>query len=275
METLSRNPLMNDLTFNPADTAVLHESSQFSQSVKSSNGGLKFAFEWMLAIPALIDRFQTQDVTEPTVLHNQQLPYYKTFPLSTYLQEFDLTWNSIPFCWASWCRRQIQVSYVAVKAGQPARFQVDFRLRNSFDSRPPDNLGRRNYTRDVDFSLNKTQVIGVNGVYPLAYKPSSTIVTPSETTGGLRTGLNVDGSTYVDGEISFSQILPIQRGLIYPDDFAVFVFLSYVGSKLVTIVSPSSAGQIRSTSQIVSRFTRGDMSKSLIPTLAITWTNTT
>lgn len=238
MDKVSRNPLTNDLTMQPTDTGVLHESSQFS-SPWTGKSGIPFSFDWMLSIPSLSTSFVTQDVTTPTILNTMTLPNLNAF--SSNVDYTNIAWNCIPFAWASWCRRKTQVTYMAVKCLTPIRLQLDYTpTHKAADNQVFDYLRRRNYTKDLDFSEQRVHTFTVNPVFPMAYKVSSTMVVPYNGTTGNLLLFNPRDQSFLDGTLTMTQTLPGQRGMIFPDQFNVFIWVSYTGTVRSCIASPSA-----------------------------------
>lgn len=254
MANTVRNPMLNDLVMNPSETGVLHECGHMADAMTGSKSGIGFSFEWMLAFPYLVDDFYTVDDTGVVELAKIQVP---TLPYKCGVIEPGLvSWNTIPFCWASWTRRKSQISIVNVKSPTPCKFTVVWTpVMQGFH----DKDGRRNLLKEFDVTLDRRHTFELSGVYNRAKKLSSTLFGIVLSSVLKKQVLPIESTDDVlrDGVFHILQNFPVQRGMIYPTMFKSFVFESFAGTELDTIVSPSAAAQLPGTVQILSRYVAG------------------
>lgn len=243
----SRSPFQNDLIVDPGQSAVLHESNTLSKPARFSSDDPGLSFEWMLSVPAPFTEVTTtmDGVTTPTVISQFSIPHFKNYKIPNVV----MSWNMIPFAWHSMCRRKTQVKFVCVKAFSPGKLAIEqvYGHPDIGFTLPPvsisaDLVNKRNLYSEHDIS--STQIISkeFDGCYHKGSKWSTvpvvdTSVLKDETAFAPR---KVDSFTEMDGVISIIQPVSFQRGMLFPNKFNIYCFISYAGTTLQTIGHPGT-----------------------------------
>lgn len=247
--------MMNDLIMNPSETGVLQDSSQFNIPFKGNGKGLAFSLDWMLTVPSFRLVVPTTDVTKPVLITSDEYPYHDYTSCAVAMKS--VNWNTVPFAWATYTRRRTQITVLCVKPPTPMKLQLDWAYSRQLYTNGADIFKKRNFVREVDATTERRHVIDVSGVYDRAYKLSSVALPVYSLASGNTVRMNLSDDILRDGWFSVTQIMPNQRGMIYPDQFNIFIFVSYAGSTLSTIISPNATVLDPSSDVVLTRYIAG------------------
>lgn len=260
-----RNPFIKDLATEPGLNTILHESGSIS-TIKPVKNVIPFSLDWMLGVPFPAEPFEVSNSKTSFVAVKQfHLPYLATSyqdlrGSSTSLYHAWVPWHAIPFAWASYCRRKTQISVMCVKTCQKTKLIFESTEIGQFQATGEDGgevqsdpVCWRNNIVEFDVSQKRFHTFDISTVYPANVKPSSIYVAPSVRTGddpnqkffAVKACIANQGfpDYFMDSGVSIHVVNAPQRGLIWPASFTSFVFLSYAGTILQTIVSPSVISQ--------------------------------